>query len=241
MSRRTCVPCGVPDGAGRQRDPRRPARAAEQHAQDLDAERRRPCPIANSGRTDRRPGQLVERDEPGLQPRVGRPRGRACRTSIGSSVAGRRCRRTPRPCRCRNSAPSTTAMLTTPVSDRGGQRDAGRRPGAGWRRRPDGRRSTRSAIAPAYRPNSSHGSTLEQHRHARPAAAIAVSEATSSGPAASAMPSPRLRRPADDASSHRNGFPRRTGATASRMRPTRGDATQQPRQGATEFRRRAEG
>ena len=41
----------------------------EQHGQDLDPERRGPA-HGEQGRTDRRPGQLVERDEPGLEPRL---------------------------------------------------------------------------------------------------------------------------------------------------------------------------
>ena len=49
---------------------------------------------------------------------------------------------------------------------------------------------------------------------------LRVCEATSSGPAARPIPSPRFE-VHDEASSHRNPVPMRGGATTSRMRPTR--------------------
>ncbi len=49
---------------------------------------------------------------------------------------------------------------------------------------------------------------------------LRVCEATSSGPAARPIPSPRFE-VHDDASSHRKPVPMRGGATTSRMRPTR--------------------
>ncbi len=75
-----------------------------------------------------------------------------------------------------------------------------------------------SVTAPATRPNSSGGS------HCTPAAretrnGSRVSEATSSGPAARAMPSPRLE-VHEEASSQRNPVPSRAGTTVSTMRPT---------------------
>ena len=75
------------------------------------------------------------------------------------------------------------------------------------------RRSWRSAITPACSPNSSHG-----RRCSNPARATSngssVCDATSSGPAATAIPSPRLLTH-DDESNHRNPVPIRGGATAS--------------------------
>jgi len=81
------------------------------------------------------------------------------------------------------------------------------------------RRSTRSARTPAYKPNSSHGS-----RCSRPASATSsgseVCEATSSGPAARASPSPRLLTQAEP-TSQRNGVPMRAGRKASSTLLTR--------------------
>ncbi len=75
------------------------------------------------------------------------------------------------------------------------------------------RRSSRSASAPATSPNSSHGSCQAM---AAPATSTGlwVCEATSSGPAATIRPSPRLLAH-DEASSHRNPVPRRAGTTVS--------------------------
>ena len=81
------------------------------------------------------------------------------------------------------------------------------------------RRSTRSAIAPAHSPNSSHGSRWRSAAIAT-RTGLRVCEATSSGPAARPIPSPRFE-VHDDASSHRKPVPMRGGATTSRMRPTR--------------------
>src|SRR6185369_6169470 len=75
------------------------------------------------------------------------------------------------------------------------------------------RRSTRSDSTPAYRPNTNEGaqriSAANATRNALP-----VSDATSSGPAAPAMPSPRLLIH-DDETSHRYDEPRRRGTTSS--------------------------
>ncbi len=75
------------------------------------------------------------------------------------------------------------------------------------------RRSWRSATTPAYSPNSNHG-----RRCNSPASAtnngLLVWDATNNGPAARAIPSPRLLIH-DDESSQRNPCPIRCGATAS--------------------------
>ena len=75
------------------------------------------------------------------------------------------------------------------------------------------RRSSRSASAPATRPNSSHGSCPAT---AAPATSngLWVCEATSSGPAAIISPSPRLV-VHEEASSQRKPMPRRAGTMVS--------------------------
>lgn len=74
------------------------------------------------------------------------------------------------------------------------------------------RRSNRSASAPAHSPNNNCG-----RRSNRPARAtrnaLSVCEATSNGPAATAMPSPMLATQ-DEASSQRKPMPNRSGMTA---------------------------
>ena len=77
-------------------------------------------------------------------------------------------------------------------------------------------RSTRSATTPAAKPNSSTG-TFWARSAIETSSGSRVSEATSSGPAASATPSPMLVRTVV-ASSHRNERPRRDGAIASARR-----------------------
>ena len=81
------------------------------------------------------------------------------------------------------------------------------------------RRSSRSESAPAYRPKTSGGSHCSSAASATRNASW-VWEATSNGPAAIAMPSPRLDTH-DDASSQRKPAPRRGGATASTIGLTR--------------------
>src|SRR3954465_7279452 len=80
------------------------------------------------------------------------------------------------------------------------------------------RRSSRSARAPANRPNSSQGTCCNN-----PAAATSrgswLCDATSSGPAASAKPSPRFETQ-DDASHQRKPAPSRLGAIASSILDT---------------------
>ena len=80
------------------------------------------------------------------------------------------------------------------------------------------RRSSRSASAPATRPSSSHGSS-EATTALDTSTGLCVCEATSSGPAATIRPSPRLLAH-DDASSQRNPVPRRAGTTVSTRRLT---------------------
>ena len=72
------------------------------------------------------------------------------------------------------------------------------------------RRLTRSATTPAYRPNNSHGSRCSNAAIAT-ASGLCVWDATSSGPAASVIPSPRFVTH-EEASSQRKLRPRRDGA-----------------------------
>src|SRR5215475_5767484 len=75
------------------------------------------------------------------------------------------------------------------------------------------RRSSRSATTPAYRPNSSQGSRCKNTAIAT-TSGLRVCDATSSGPAARVIPSPRLVSH-DEASSQRKLRPRRDGAMSS--------------------------
>ena len=90
------------------------------------------------------------------------------------------------------------------------------------------RRSNRSATTPASSPNNSHGSRCSTTASATRNGSR-VCDATSSGPAASAMPSPRLLTQ-NDPSNHRNDGPSRAGAMTSARRvtcrasPTTGEA-----------------
>jgi hypothetical protein len=80
------------------------------------------------------------------------------------------------------------------------------------------RRSSRSDSAPANNPNTSGGN----HCTVAPSAtstAESVCDAISNGPAASAIPSPRLEIQ-DEASNHRNPPPSRGGAMTSTRRLT---------------------
>ena len=118
----------------------------------------------------------------------------------------------------RNSAASTTPMVACPVA-RVAASPASTTTRAAFTATTIRRRSQRSASAPASRPNSRGGS----HCRVAPSAtrrASDVRDATSRGPAASAIPSPRLLTH-DDASSHRKGRPSRAGATVSARRLTR--------------------
>ena len=80
------------------------------------------------------------------------------------------------------------------------------------------RRSSRSVSAPATSPNSSGGSHCSVAARATRNASC-VSDATSSGPALSAMPSPRFDTH-DEAISQRNPTPSRGGAATSTRRLT---------------------
>ena len=80
------------------------------------------------------------------------------------------------------------------------------------------RRSSRSVTAPAHSPNSSGGSHWSSAASATRNAS-SVRDATSSGPAASTIPSPRFVLH-DEASSHRNPVPSRRGTTVSTIRLT---------------------
>lgn len=88
-------------------------------------------------------------------------------------------------------------------------------------------RSNRSAMAPAHRPSSNHGSRCSSAARAT-RVALRVWEATRSGPAARAMPSPMLLDHEADMS-HRNGVSRRAGAMNSPRRDTRDEVTPQGR------------
>src|SRR4051794_21169026 len=85
------------------------------------------------------------------------------------------------------------------------------------------RRSSRSAMAPAYRLKSSHGRYWSRVARAT-SRGSRVCEATRRGPADTAIPSPRFDVP-DEASNHRNETPNRLGAMTSTMRPTVDEAS----------------
>ena len=139
-------------------------------------------------------------------------------TSIGSSVPlalSANTSATPN----RNVVTSTTVDVDPAGDDRDAQRPPRRGPAAGRRRRraAAGRPGRRSR-----RPTARTAATAAAGA-APPCATstgLRVCDATSSGPAARPMPSPRFD-VHDDASSHRNPAPIRGGATTSRMRPTR--------------------
>ena len=137
-----------------------------------------------------------------------------CATSIGSRVAEAVSAKTSA-VPSRNSAASTTAIDTVSVA-----RDSARTPSTPARTRSTTtttrRRSTRSARAPACSPKTSQGSccsrTASDTRNGS-----SVREATSSGPAAREIPSPRLEVQLE-ASSHRKPRPHAGGTSASRAR-----------------------
>ena len=115
----------------------------------------------------------------------------------------------------RNIATSTTAIDTAPVSTESASTTS-----TAARSRSttttSSRRSSRSASAPAYSPKTSGGSHWSSAASATRNASW-VCEATSSGPAAIAMPSPRLEIH-EEASSQRKPVPRRAGTTVSTRR-----------------------
>ena len=161
---------------------------------------------------ERRAGELVDGHEPGHEPGVADGRGRAWRRpSAAASTTS--CRRTSRPSRAGTWRPSTTAMstrsativaLSTPsTTARASVHDDDDPPPVD----PVGDDAGEQAEQQPRQPLQ-HDGERDQERVARSA------DATSSGPAASAMPSPRLLTH-DDASSHRNERPRRAGARTS--------------------------
>ena len=186
------------------------------------------APGREQGRADRRAGELVERDEAGLQPGVGDARGR--RGAPASAAAcWRCCRRTPRPCRAGTARPARPAIVTVAGDHRPTQQRRARRPrqqvgghddAAGGRA---GRRAT-----PAYRPNTQRRQPLQQRGQRRPGTGRAVCEATSSGPAAMAMPSPRLRRSTTTRAASGSRRPSRAGTTVSTIRLTSRRRSQSP-------------
>ena len=99
----------------------------------------------------------------------------------------------------------------------------------------DRRRSRRSAMRAGVQPEQQPRQSAQQRRPSRPGRASSVCEATSSGPAAIAMPSPMLV-VHDEASSHRNRRPRRAGRTVSTKRLTSARPYAGGRRGAAGFR-----
>lgn len=136
-------------------------------------------------------------------------------TSIGVSVADALSAKTSR-LATTNSANRTLAMLAVPVDTLtvSVNSTAARTVSTATTR---WRRSSRSDSTPAHMPNSSGGSHCTAAAAAI-SAGLPVSEATSSGPAASAMPSPVLLSQVP-ASSRRKPAPNRSGDTASINRP----------------------
>ena len=177
-----------------------------------------PCPRANSAAPIGGPASWLTVMNP-VCSRELRDRQVVAVRRASAGASGERCRRRSPRCPAANSATSTTG-------DRDAAGDDRRRPARPARRRARRstaitmrRRSSRSVSAPAHSPNSSGGATA-QWPPARPGTARRVSEATSSGPAASAIPSPRLEIQ-DEARSNRNRGPRRLGTTTSTTRLTR--------------------
>ena len=175
---------------------------------------------------ERRAGELVDGDEARHEPGVadaeialGDDHRQQVEAVVSANVSA-----VPR----RNMATRTTAMLTRSSDDRGAERRGGSPPAPGVRRSMIRRRSSRSAATPASRPKNSHGTRCSTTASATRNGSR-VWEATSSGPAARAMPSPRLLTH-DDPSSQRNETPSRDGATASSTRVEGGlTSTARPR------------
>ena len=135
-------------------------------------------------------------------------------TSIGSRVAVDESAKTSA-VPTRNIATMTSQMLTWPVQI------TAHSPASTTARAPSmaitsTRRSSRSAIAPATSPRTSHGS-WKDIAAAATSTGLRVCEATSSGPAAIIRPSPRLV-VHDDATSQRKEVPSRCGKTVSTTR-----------------------
>ena len=138
-------------------------------------------------------------------------------TSIGRSVAvvvSANTSATP----YRKSTTRMTTMSTQPttMATHSTATTTARRPSATMT---TSRRSSRSATAPAHSPNSSHGRRCNSAA-SETSTALRVCEATSSGPAASATPSPMLLTH-EEATSHRKDVPMRGGSTRSRSGATR--------------------
>ena len=210
MSWRRCDSVSGVSGVVRQREARDQHRA-EQHEHGLDRERPGHA-HGEQRRTDRRPDQLVDGDEAGLEPRVG----------DGQVVAVRRASAAGCWTRCPRTSPRCRAGTWPAARARSRRcRWRSRRRAAPARRSAAGRRSSRSAVGPGGR--SAHRRTGRRAGAAPTAAARpgppgtswSVCEATSSGPAARAMPSPTLLIQ-EEASSHRKPVPSRAGATVSR-------------------------
>ena len=158
-------------------------------------------------------------------PRSARP------TTIGSSVprvVSAKTSATPRTKR----AARTATMPTSPAS-RAVARTTRTPPRARSTPMTSRRRSTRSARTPACRPKSSHGSRCTRAPRATRNGSW-VWPATSSGPAASAMPSPRLPTQ-DDPTSQRNGVPIRAGSALSTGPRTGTDCRHRPRRPSAAF------
>ena len=118
-------------------------------------------PAANRTAPSGGSGHLVDGDEAGHAAGRCRRRGRASATSIGSSVLAVVSANTSA-VPSRNIATSTSAMSTWSSDDRRGEHDQDAPRGAGRATITITRRSSRSARAPAYSPNRSQGSLLEQ-------------------------------------------------------------------------------
>ena len=152
---------------------------------------------------------------PAMMREFAMPRSRLS-TSIGTSVPPVASANTSAVPSARSAA-STTAMLTCPVTITVQSRASTttRTPLAAMMIR---RRSSRSASAPAKSPTTSQGSWSAMAAEATRSGSR-VWEATSSGPAASRRPSPRLVTH-DDPMSQRKPVPSRVGRTVSTIRLT---------------------
>ena len=150
-------------------------------------------PGREQGGADRRPDQLVGDDEAGHDPGVGDAEVAACSTTIGSQRAGRGVGERLRGAEQEHDGQHDRDVHAVGDDARPRARRARRRAG---RRRSSraSRRSSRSASTPAYRPNSSQRQPLQQRGHGDEVA-FEVCEATRSGPAASAIPSPSVAGP----------------------------------------------
>ena len=137
-------------------------------------------------RADRRRGELVDRDEAGLQPGVG-DRQVVAVDQHRQQRARRCCPRTPRRCPSRNIATSTSAIDATSVATASASR-ASTTARSRLTVTTISRRSSRSVSAPAHRPKTSGGATA-----AAPPARPGTPGRSSTRPAA-ARPRARCRR-----------------------------------------------